>query len=137
MLAMVSDCIDGYFARKNKSVSKFGAILDPLMDKFFVYFVLAVCYLEKDLKLWQAFTFLSRDIALIIFAIYLTVKRKWETTEWRAFFWGKVSTASQFAILLLLTFKLTIPSFVYIFLVIFGLLALREFFHIHRVRKKE
>ena len=33
---MFTDSIDGYIARRSKSVSRFGAILDPAMDKFFV-----------------------------------------------------------------------------------------------------
>jgi len=35
IIAMVTDGIDGYLARRNSSVTKLGAILDPIMDKFF------------------------------------------------------------------------------------------------------
>ncbi|NGX48997.1 MAG: CDP-diacylglycerol--glycerol-3-phosphate 3-phosphatidyltransferase, partial [Candidatus Anoxychlamydiales bacterium] len=61
VLAMFTDSIDGYFARKYKSASKFGAYLDPAMDKFFVYFVLAILLLENHILLWQAFAMISRD----------------------------------------------------------------------------
>jgi CDP-diacylglycerol---glycerol-3-phosphate 3-phosphatidyltransferase len=47
LLAMVSDFLDGYIARKQKMTTQFGAILDPIMDKFFVFFAGGVFYLEK------------------------------------------------------------------------------------------
>ncbi len=34
-LAMLSDFLDGYLARRQKTASQFGAILDPIMDKIF------------------------------------------------------------------------------------------------------
>jgi len=126
VLAMFTDSIDGYFARKYKSASRFGAFLDPAMDKFFVYFILITFLLENQIKLWQAFAMISRDFALIIFGIYLGISKKWSHCEIKAVRWGKVSTAMQFCILIGLTLKLKFSLFIYALFIVLGILAFIE-----------
>lgn len=125
-LAMITDSVDGYFARKYKSASRFGAFLDPAMDKFFVYFVLVVFFIENKILLWQAFSMISRDFALIIYGIYLGVSKKWANYEIKAVRWGKITTALQFCILIGITLNYSFSWHVYALFVIMGLLALRE-----------
>ena len=36
IIAAITDCLDGYIARKNKVITKFGKIVDPLADKLLV-----------------------------------------------------------------------------------------------------
>ncbi|MFA6118322.1 MAG: CDP-alcohol phosphatidyltransferase family protein [Parachlamydiales bacterium] len=126
VLAMVTDSIDGYFARKYNSASKFGAFLDPAMDKFFVYFILGIFLAQDQIKLWQALTMISRDFALIIFSIYLVISKKLSTYEVKAVRWGKVTTALQFLILIGLTLKFIFSWYIYALFVLLGLLALLE-----------
>ena len=38
LMAMLSDFLDGYIARKQKVTTQFGAVLGPVMVKFFVIF---------------------------------------------------------------------------------------------------
>ncbi|MFA5249968.1 MAG: CDP-alcohol phosphatidyltransferase family protein, partial [Parachlamydiales bacterium] len=52
--AMLSDFFDGYLARKKQTISRFGSVLDPAMDKFFVYFTLSIFYFEGNLRLSEA-----------------------------------------------------------------------------------
>ena len=40
LIASITDYFDGYFARRNRSVSDLGTILDPLADKLMVIAVL-------------------------------------------------------------------------------------------------
>ena len=131
ILAMLSDSVDGYFARRSKSVSKFGAILDPVMDKFFVYFVLSILFLENNLMLWQAMTMLSRDFALLLYGISITLLKKWPSLKLRAIRWGKVTTAMQFLVIIGVTIGYSFSWYVYMLFVVFGLLALIEL-----IRKK-
>jgi len=125
-LAMISDSIDGYLARRFNSASKFGAILDPAMDKFFVYFVLFILLLEGHVELWQALTMLSRDFALCIYGIYLTISNRWSLLEWKAIRWGKVTTALQFLVLIGLTLSVSFPPYIYGSFIAFGILAFLE-----------
>lgn len=132
LLAMITDSIDGYLARRYRYTSRFGAFLDPMMDKFFVYFVLSVLVFEQHIQLWQAGTMLSRDCFLFIFMLYLTITGNWKTFQFRAICWGKVTTAFQFCLLIAIVLKWPIPSFLYLFFLLFGFLAFIELMQIAR-----
>ncbi len=129
-LAMCTDCLDGYLARKNRTASQFGAILDPAMDKFFVYFALAIFLSEGRLEIWEACAMIARDFFLFIFAIYLSCFRMWHNYRYRSIRWGKVSTAMQFISLLVLALGFHIPFFVFALFVVTGLLAFIELFKV-------
>ena len=126
LLAMLTDSVDGYLARRYRYTSKLGALLDPIMDKFFVYVVLSVLVFESQMEMWQAATMLTRDCFLFVFMLYLGITGNWRTFQLRSIRWGKVTTASQFCILLLLVLKFPFPSFLYFFFVLFGCLAFIE-----------
>lgn len=126
VLAMLSDCIDGYLARRYKTTSRFGAILDPIMDKFFVYVTLGVLFYENQIAIWQIATMLSRDFFLLIFMFYLTICGALKSLQVKAIRWGKVTTASQFIVLLLLVQKIILPNSLYFLFILFGALAFVE-----------
>jgi len=126
LLAMLSDCVDGYLARRYRYTSRFGAILDPIMDKFFVYVTLAVLLYEGQMATWQVAVMLSRDFFLLLFMIYLGVTGAWKSLHFKSIRWGKVTTASQFIVLLILALKIPFPSLLYFSFILFGVLAFFE-----------
>ena len=132
VLSMVTDSIDGFIARRSHTATRFGAILDPLMDKFFVYTCLVVFLSEEKLLLWQAVIMISRDIALCLFAIYLTAMRKWRTHPFKSLLWGKVSTALQFLTLISITLGLVVPTACFYLFIVLGFFALYELFTAER-----
>ena len=134
VLAMITDSIDGYFARKYKSASKFGAVLDPAMDKFFVYFALTILFIENKIELWQAMTFLSRDFALCLYGLYIVIFKRLNDFEIKAIRWGKITTATQFIIIIGVTIGLSFSWYIYSLFIVFGLLALYEL--VQRTPKK-
>jgi CDP-diacylglycerol--glycerol-3-phosphate 3-phosphatidyltransferase len=127
-LAMISDALDGYIARRYGETSRLGTLLDPLMDKFFVLFVLTIFYLEKRLNLWEACTMLSRDFSVILFGLYLIGKGAFKNYQFRAIWCGKITTMLQFSVLLGLTYRAALPSIVYPLFIFLGLLALQELY---------
>lgn len=133
LLAMITDSIDGYLARLSKTTSRFGAVLDPAMDKFFVFFVLGVLFAENKIELWQLLTMVSRDFALCIFGLYLSISRQWLRYEFRAIRWGKVTTALQFLVLMGVTVGYWIPAYLFYAFVVFALLGLYELFQFKKV----
>ncbi len=129
-LAMCTDCLDGYLARKNRTTSQFGAVLDPAMDKFFVYFALLIFLSERRLEVWEACAMISRDFFLCLFAIYLTCFKSWKNYKYRSIRWGKVSTSMQFICLIGLALGMQIPVYIFGVFVLTGFLAFVELFKI-------
>lgn len=127
-LAMLSDGLDGYFARKHGTISRVGTFLDPLADKLFVFFILAVMISEGRLEIWQAATMLSRDISLLLFGCYLAIKGTFSEYQFRAIWCGKLMTSLQFVVLIGLVFKASFPPAIYALFVIIGLGALIELY---------
>lgn len=128
LLAMLTDSIDGYLARRWHTTTRFGAVLDPAMDKFFVVFCLGVLLSEAKLAPWQAIVMLSRDFALCLFGLYLSLSGLWHSYKFRAIRWGKITTALQFVVLIALTLDFKIPGYLWTFFVVFAGLALIELF---------
>ncbi|HSX03812.1 MAG TPA: CDP-alcohol phosphatidyltransferase family protein [Rhabdochlamydiaceae bacterium] len=130
VLAMFTDFIDGFLARKRRSTTQFGAVLDPAMDKLFVFIALSVLFQEGQLTLWEAGAMLSRDFALCLFGIYLTFSGNWHQQRFKSIRWGKITTALQFLVLGVLSLNFTFPPLIYVIFVLFGFLALVELFQI-------
>ncbi len=123
LLAMLSDGLDGYFARKNKTVSQLGAALDPIMDKFFAFFALGILVATYQLSIWAMLAIISRDFFLFLFGVYLTVTKNWDKYEFRSIIWGKVTTAAQLVVLVLIVVKVPLPWYVFVSFIPLGLLT--------------
>ncbi len=132
LLAMITDFSDGFLARKYKYSSRLGAILDPLMDKFFVFFVLGVFLVEKSLTPTQSVLMISRDIFLCIFAILLKIRGDWKTYKCKAVRWGKVTTTMQFGIIITLTLGFKVPFYTYLLFMAVGILVFIELIKLSR-----
>jgi CDP-diacylglycerol--glycerol-3-phosphate 3-phosphatidyltransferase len=127
-LAGCTDCLDGYCARRFGSTSQVGAVLDPLADKFFVAFALVTFLSEASLGPWQMVALLSRDIAVVLFGIYLMSTGRWAKYQIRAIWCGKVATTFQLVVLMALTFHFPVPSYTYGVFVVLGILSLTELY---------
>ena len=128
---MITDSIDGYLARRSRSTSRFGAVLDPAMDKFFVYFALAVFYYEGCIESFALLAMVSRDISLILYGLCMTAFGRWSAIEFRAIRWGKISTTLQFCALIGLTLHIALPWEFFACFIAIGLLALFELFQLN------
>ncbi|MCH9634802.1 MAG: CDP-diacylglycerol--glycerol-3-phosphate 3-phosphatidyltransferase [Chlamydiae bacterium] len=122
-LAMVSDALDGYFARKNKTVSQLGAILDPIMDKFFAFFALGILVATVQLPIWAMLAMISRDFFLFLFGLYLTVRGGWDKYEFKAVIWGKITTAAQLTVLVLVVMRIKLPWIAFVGFIPLGVLT--------------
>ena len=61
--ASATDFLDGWVARRRGSVSRWGALIDPLADRAFVLAAVASFVARGELSPGQAVTLLARDIA--------------------------------------------------------------------------
>ena len=100
LIAGVSDALDGFLARRFGWMSKLGATLDPLADKFLVAAVFVVFTLQGHIPLWVAVIVLVRDFTIIAGAgVY---KLLYEEVEISPTFMSKANTAMQIITLCLL-----------------------------------
>ena len=85
---VISDILDGFLARKFKSVTSFGKIIDPVADKICLMCVLIYLIEIYNLRFLIFFILLSvRDVVLITFTSYLSI---YHDTVTQANTYGKV-----------------------------------------------
>ncbi len=75
VLGSLSDALDGAFARKKSYESKFGAFLDPIADKIFVFLVLISLVYNRDSIMLYIIT-----ISIISREIIVMSLREWMAT---------------------------------------------------------
>lgn len=136
VLAMFTDALDGFLARRFRSTTQLGAVLDPAMDKLFVFIALSVLLVENQFEVWQAAAMVTRDVFLCVFAIYLKVSGKWRAYQFRSIRWGKATTFLQFVVLISLTLGYHIPAPAYGVFILFGLLAFVELIQLAKNQRK-
>lgn len=66
VIAGISDGLDGYLARRYDWFSRFGAIVDPLADKFLVTVMVLVFAVQSLIPLWLMAIILGRDLIIVV-----------------------------------------------------------------------
>lgn len=127
-LALMTDGLDGYYARKYCQISKLGTFLDPITDKLFVVVAVVIFFAEQRLAGWQVMALFGRDFALLVFSSYLWLSGNLGRYQVRAFLCGKISTVMQLITLLALTFQIAIPALWYALFILLAGLALLELY---------
>ena len=62
ILAMITDALDGYLARKNNQITTFGKLFDPIADKFMTTATLISLTVVGLVPFWVVILFVLRDI---------------------------------------------------------------------------
>ena len=70
LIAILSDALDGYFARRAKAVTHFGKWLDPAADFIVIISILVYLVGINKFPIWFFIFYLSRHIIIAGFAIY-------------------------------------------------------------------
>ncbi len=93
MVAVISDAVDGYIARKSKQKSKAGLVLDPLADKMLLESAFICLYLLNEFPFWVVLIVVTRDILILlgVVVIYL-VKQEINVSSTAR---GKLTTTFQ------------------------------------------
>lgn len=126
LMAMVTDVLDGFLARKLSAVSRLGTFIDPLADKVFVIFAFFILLQETPIETWKIASIFSRDIALLVFTSYLFLSGKIWIYESKAIFFGKIATSLQLLTLLILCLGYPVPVEVFYLFTGVGVLAFCE-----------
>jgi phosphatidylglycerophosphate synthase len=101
LAAALTDFLDGWFARRSNTISKWGELIDPIADRAFVFTAVSVLLFERTITSMQYFIVLSRDLATAI-AFVIARSVAWlRPVAFRARLAGKVVTALQLITLIL------------------------------------
>ncbi|UUD36896.1 CDP-diacylglycerol--glycerol-3-phosphate 3-phosphatidyltransferase [Mycoplasmopsis californica] len=88
MVAMFTDYLDGHYARKNKTITEFGKLWDPLADKIITTTALLFLVGFRMVPVWILLIHILRDLivdgARVVMAKY--------NIELSASIWGKLKT---------------------------------------------
>ena len=76
ILAVITDWLDGFLARKLNQVTEIGKILDPLADKITIGGAVIALYYFQDFPFWLAILIILRDVFIIIGALIVYKKQK-------------------------------------------------------------
>jgi phosphatidylglycerophosphate synthase len=100
VLAAVSDFLDGWLARRSGEASRWGALIDPIADRAFVFTAICVYLAEGAVTRGEFFTFLARDIATALGFLVARLVSWLRPVEFKARMSGKIVTVFQLALLL-------------------------------------
>ncbi len=99
ILAVISDAVDGYIARRTPEKSKAGLVLDPLGDKLILASAFICLYFIDEFPsgikfpLWATLIVISRDVLIMLGALVIfIVKHDINVSPTR---WGKLTTTFQ------------------------------------------
>ena len=98
VVASLTDALDGWMARRNRNVTTFGKLMDPLADKLLVTSALVSLVSLDRLQAWVAMVIIAREFAV-------TGLRQLAMEDGHvipASIWGKLKTVTQIAMVLVL-----------------------------------
>jgi CDP-diacylglycerol--glycerol-3-phosphate 3-phosphatidyltransferase len=129
VLASFTDALDGWMARRNKDVTTFGKLMDPLADKLLVTSALVSLVSLDRLQAWVAMVIIAREFAVT--GLRQLAMEHGEVIPASAF--GKVKTFAQIAMVLALIIvdgrPLWVDGLIYVTVIITVASALDYFFN--------
>ena len=108
VLASITDALDGWIARRQKSVSTFGKLMDPLADKLLVTAALVSLVSLDRVSAWVAMVIIAREFAVT--GLRQLAMEHGEVIP--ASVWGKIKTVAQVAMVLVLILVEDSPAWV-------------------------
>lgn len=98
-IASLTDFLDGWIARRFRSASRSGALIDPIADRFFALTAISTFLFAGLLTTGQYFILLSRDLATAVGFLVARVISWLRPVVFKARWSGKLVTVGQLAAL--------------------------------------
>lgn len=108
-LAAVTDYFDGQIARRTRSVTTFGKLMDPMADKLLVFAAL-ICFMQGGvpyINAWVLIIIIARE--LIVTGVRMLALESGEVIPASA--WGKLKTVSQFLLIIVAIINQIVMSY--------------------------
>lgn len=94
---IITDILDGYFARRWGAVTYWGKILDPLADKVAIDAIAIMLALVKGLPLWVVVVIVGRDVLIVLGGVFLATR---DQIVYSSNLWGKLTTCAMSVLLI-------------------------------------
>ncbi len=106
-VALFTDFLDGYLARKLDQVTRLGQLLDPAADRLFIFATLLGLAARDVVPWWVVIAIVARDMMLLVLGVVLANHGYGPLP---VHFLGKMATACLFYALPLLVLAQAIPA---------------------------
>lgn len=137
ILAMLTDALDGFTARRLKEVSALGKILDPICDKICIGVITIAVSLLRDYPWWAMGFIILRDVSIVIGGILMV--EQW-TVITSSNIWGKATSLFQSVSIIAYAFNLPYKTYpLTVALVFTGVSSISygmEFYHLIKDMRK-
>lgn len=100
--AAATDFLDGWLARRVGATTRWGALIDPIADRFFVLVAIATLLFDGVVSTVGYFVFISRDLMTAVGFLVARAVTWLRPVEFKARLAGKVVTVLQLVALLVL-----------------------------------
>ncbi|MFL5583048.1 MAG: CDP-alcohol phosphatidyltransferase family protein, partial [Gemmatimonadaceae bacterium] len=98
--AALTDFLDGFLARRSHTASRWGALLDPVADRMFVFVAVCTYLFRGEITTTQYFVFISRDLMTAVGFLVAKGMPSLRDVTFQARLGGKVVTVLQLLLLL-------------------------------------
>jgi CDP-diacylglycerol--glycerol-3-phosphate 3-phosphatidyltransferase len=119
-VAGLTDFMDGWLARRKKTESATGALLDPIADRIFVFVAICTYLVEGQLTTGQYFVFLTRDLATAVGFLVAKIIPTLRPAVFRARMLGKFVTVLQMVTLVAI---ILVPELTGVLILTIGLVS--------------
>ena len=103
ILAMASDVLDGWWARRCHITSTWGVILDPLADKAMTLSILSALVVQNVVPAWFLYLIIIKEVGLILGGV---ITHRKHHIPLGAIFWGKLAMVSQCILIIVAMLRL-------------------------------
>lgn len=120
LAASLTDFLDGWLARRANLTTRWGALIDPIADRMFVFTAVCVFLFEGAITSTQYFMLLARDIMTAVGFVVARSSPRLRPIPFRARLSGKIVTGLQLAALLALLVR---PELAHVLIALVGVTA--------------
>jgi len=78
-IAIISDWLDGFLARKFNQITELGKVLDPIADKLNTAGIILALSIYQGLPSWIAIIVIGRDLFILIGALFIFRQKRYVT----------------------------------------------------------
>lgn len=127
IVASLSDFLDGWIARRTRSASRLGALIDPIADRLFVLGVVVTYVVGGHLAIWQALVIMFRDVMSVI-GWFVARRVSWlRPITFRARIAGKLVTVFQLAVFIAVLVAPAAVNRLVLIVAVLGLVATTDY----------